>query len=81
MGSLALDLAWTAAGRYDAFFYECGLELWDFGAGEVICAESGLDVARVPSAPPYSPAILVAPPGWRRFALTALGINGLEVKV
>ena len=32
LGSAALDLAWTAAGRYDAF-YERGLNAWDLAAG------------------------------------------------
>ena len=32
MGSAALDLAWTAAGRYDAF-YERGVQAWDIAAG------------------------------------------------
>ena len=29
IGSAALDLAWTAAGRYDAY-YERGIKLWDY---------------------------------------------------
>ena len=36
MGSAALDLAWTAAGRFDAF-YERGVQIWDIAAG-VCCA-------------------------------------------
>ena len=31
-GSAALDLAWTAAGRYDAY-YERGIQRWDVAAG------------------------------------------------
>jgi myo-inositol-1(or 4)-monophosphatase len=42
-GSAALDLAWTAAGRYDAF-YERGLNAWDLAAGELLCRRGGLAV-------------------------------------
>ena len=38
MGSLALDLAWTAAGRLDAFAYSCDRKPWDVWAGEVMAA-------------------------------------------
>jgi myo-inositol-1(or 4)-monophosphatase len=48
-GSAALDLAWTAAGRLDAY-YERGLNLWDAAAGELICARAGLVVERLPPA-------------------------------
>jgi myo-inositol-1(or 4)-monophosphatase len=62
LGSAALDLAWTAAGRYDAYF-ERGVQLWDIAAGRLICARAGLAVAQLPEAPPHAPAgILVAPP-------------------
>jgi myo-inositol-1(or 4)-monophosphatase len=39
-GSAALDLAWTAAGRYDGFF-ETGLKPWDIAAGTLIITEAG----------------------------------------
>ncbi|ESR23678.1 inositol monophosphatase family protein [Lutibaculum baratangense] len=39
-GSAALDLAWVAAGRFDAFF-ERGLSYWDFAAGMLIVTEAG----------------------------------------
>jgi len=39
-GSAALDLAWTAAGRFDAF-WERGLRAWDIAAGIVILREAG----------------------------------------
>ena len=45
-GSAALDLAWAAAGRLDAY-YERGLNLWDIAAGELICARAGLTVQRL----------------------------------
>ncbi len=39
-GSAALDLAYVAAGRYDAF-WEHGLHLWDIAAGALIVQEAG----------------------------------------
>ncbi len=39
-GSAALDLCWTAGGRWDAY-YEWGLNPWDLAAGALICAEAG----------------------------------------
>ena len=39
-GSAALDLAWVAAGRYDAY-WETGLSLWDIAAGIIIIREAG----------------------------------------
>jgi myo-inositol-1(or 4)-monophosphatase len=53
-GSAALDLTWTAMGRYDAYF-ERGVKLWDTAAGVLVCECAGL-VAR-----PIDDGILVAP--------------------
>ena len=39
-GAAALDLAYTAAGRYDAY-WERGLNAWDVGAGIIIVREAG----------------------------------------
>lgn len=39
-GSAALDLAYTAAGRNDAFF-ECMLSPWDIAAGALLITEAG----------------------------------------
>ena len=39
-GSAALDLAWVAAGRYDAF-WERALSPWDMAAGILIVREAG----------------------------------------
>ncbi len=39
-GSAALDLAYVACGRYDAFF-ELGLSQWDFAAGALMVQEAG----------------------------------------
>jgi len=59
LGSAALDLAWTAAGRYDAYF-ERGVNHWDRAAGELICARAGLEITPLPAAPPSGPGVLVA---------------------
>jgi myo-inositol-1(or 4)-monophosphatase len=61
MGSAALDLAWTAAGRYDAF-YERGVQAWDIAAGVVLGECAGLCV-RTLEADGVAPAgVIVAPP-------------------
>ena len=39
-GSAALDLAWTAAGRFDAY-WERDLGAWDIAAGCVLVREAG----------------------------------------
>ncbi len=39
-GSAALDMAWVAAGRHDAF-WERGLKAWDFAAGLILVREAG----------------------------------------
>ncbi|MEW5422424.1 inositol monophosphatase family protein [Amorphus sp. 3PC139-8] len=39
-GAAALDLAWVAAGRYDAF-WEHGLKPWDMAAGMLMVREAG----------------------------------------
>ena len=40
LGSAAIDLAYTAAGRFDAF-YERTLNIWDVAAGALIVEEAG----------------------------------------
>ena len=39
-GSAALDLAWTAAGRFDAYF-ERTVKPWDIAAGALVCERAG----------------------------------------
>jgi myo-inositol-1(or 4)-monophosphatase len=39
-GSAAIDLAWTACGRYDGF-WEVGLSRWDVAAGTLLVREAG----------------------------------------
>jgi myo-inositol-1(or 4)-monophosphatase len=60
LGSAALDLAWTAAGRYDAY-YERGLNHWDLAAGLLICERAGLAHRPLDPAPPAGDGVLVAP--------------------
>lgn len=47
MGSAALDLAWLAAGRYDAYF-ERTVQWWDVAAGTLLCRRAGLEVRDLP---------------------------------
>lgn len=47
LGSAALDLCWTAGGRYDAY-YEWGLNPWDLSAGTLICRQAGGRVEILP---------------------------------
>jgi myo-inositol-1(or 4)-monophosphatase len=61
-GAAALDLAWTAAGRLDAF-YERGLNHWDRAAGALLCARAGLVVRELAPSPSAPDGLLVAPPG------------------
>ncbi len=46
-GSAALDLCWTAAGRYDAYF-ERSVKEWDVAAGALVCESAGLSIAELP---------------------------------
>lgn len=55
-GAAALDLCWTGAGRFDAYF-EWGLNPWDFAAGALVCSEAGGRVEALPGR-----LILAAPP-------------------
>jgi myo-inositol-1(or 4)-monophosphatase len=54
-GSAALDLAWAAAGRVDAF-YERGVKIWDVAAGLALCERAGLETRDIGG------GVLVAPP-------------------
>jgi myo-inositol-1(or 4)-monophosphatase len=60
-GSAALDLAWTAAGRYDAYF-ERTVKPWDIAAGTLLCEAVGLQVVGLPEHEDLPWGILVAPP-------------------
>jgi myo-inositol-1(or 4)-monophosphatase len=61
LGSAALDLAWTAAGRFDGY-YETGVGPWDIAAGIILVTEAGgivTDFAGEP-ATPASPGVVAA---------------------
>jgi myo-inositol-1(or 4)-monophosphatase len=60
-GSAALDLAWTAAGRYDAYF-ERTVKPWDIAAGTLLCEAAGLRVVELPEHEDLPWGILVAAP-------------------
>jgi myo-inositol-1(or 4)-monophosphatase len=65
-GAAALDLAFVAAGRYDAFF-EMGLAPWDVAAGMLLVREAGGMVSDM-SGGPYplgGPTILATNAGLR----------------
>jgi myo-inositol-1(or 4)-monophosphatase len=58
-GSAALDLAWTAAGRYDGY-WELGLNKWDIAAGLVLLREAGGIVTAPDGGDPYAEGHVVA---------------------
>jgi myo-inositol-1(or 4)-monophosphatase len=60
VGACALDLAWTAAGRLDAF-YERAVQEWDVAAGELLCARAGLVVERLEATGGAPAGIMAAP--------------------
>ncbi|RAI58570.1 inositol monophosphatase family protein [Roseicella frigidaeris] len=58
-GAAALDLAWTAAGRYDGF-WELGLKKWDIAAGLILLREAGGFVTDPEGGDPYAEGMVVA---------------------
>ena len=60
-GAAALDLAWAAAGRLDAF-YERGVKPWDIAAGTLLCEAAGLAVCPLEATGSLPSGIVVAPP-------------------
>jgi myo-inositol-1(or 4)-monophosphatase len=61
-GSAALDLAWLAAGRLDAY-YERGVKRWDVAAGVLLCTRAGLVVRQLEPADGMPAGVLAAPEG------------------
>jgi myo-inositol-1(or 4)-monophosphatase len=49
-GSSVLDICWTAAGRFDAFF-EYQLGPWDYAAASLIAEEAGATISAVDGSP------------------------------
>jgi len=62
-GSAALDLAWTALGRCDAY-WERGVKAWDVAAGALLCARAGLALHELPAADGLPAGLLAAPPAF-----------------
>jgi myo-inositol-1(or 4)-monophosphatase len=60
-GSAALDLAWTAVGRYDAYF-ERSVKPWDIAAGVLICRCAGLHSAELRATEDLPWGVMVTPP-------------------
>jgi fructose-1,6-bisphosphatase/inositol monophosphatase family enzyme len=58
-GAAAIDLAWVAAGRVDAY-YERGPQRWDWAAGRLLVDEAGGTTLDLPGEPH---GVLAAAPG------------------
>ena len=71
-GSAALDLAWTAAGRFDAYF-ERTVKPWDIAAGALVCERAGLRVLDLPEHEDLPYGILAAPPALAEPLLELVG--------
>jgi myo-inositol-1(or 4)-monophosphatase len=52
MGSAALDMAYIASGRIDAYI-EQGIKIWDIAAGQLILEEAGGKVVLIPRNEPH----------------------------
>jgi myo-inositol-1(or 4)-monophosphatase len=61
VGAAALDLCWSACGRYDGF-YERGLKQWDVAAGGLIAARAGLAIRDLVANGDDPAGVVVAPP-------------------
>jgi myo-inositol-1(or 4)-monophosphatase len=59
-GSAALDLCWTAAGRFDGYF-ERTVKPWDIAAGALVCERAGLSVLELEEHEDLPYGILAAP--------------------
>ena len=74
LGSAALELAWTAAGRIDVCFHEQRIHPWDVDAGLFICQRAGLRVHRLaPLDDDLAPRYLAAPAGLAAEVLDLIG--------
>jgi myo-inositol-1(or 4)-monophosphatase len=71
-GSAALDLAWTALGRCDAY-WERGVKAWDVAAGALLCARAGLELRELPAADGMPAGLLAAPPALAAELLALVG--------
>ena len=71
-GSAALDLAWTACGRYDAYF-ERTTKPWDIAAGTLVCERVGLTVTELPERDGLPLGVLACVPALARGLLELVG--------
>jgi myo-inositol-1(or 4)-monophosphatase len=71
-GSAQLDLAWTAAARWDGYF-ESVDKPWDWKAGALIVAEAGGRVTQLRQARPGHPHIVASAPLIHDALVTLLG--------
>lgn len=71
-GSAAIDLAWTALGRCDAY-WERGVKAWDVAAGALLCARAGLELHELPPAGGMPAGLLAAPPALAAELLALVG--------
>src|SRR6185312_9886810 len=71
-GSAALDLAWTALGRCDAY-WERGVKTWDVAAGALLCARAGLELHELAPADGMPAGLLAAPPAFAGELLALVG--------
>jgi myo-inositol-1(or 4)-monophosphatase len=79
LGTAALELAWTAAGRIDVCYHEQRIHPWDVDAGLFICQRAGLRVHRLaPLAPDLAPRYLAAPAGLAAEVLALVGPSAKE---
>lgn len=62
MGAAALDLAWCAGGRLDAYA-EAGGNEWDWAAGRLLVAEAGGRLSAAPGVRPGSTTLIASGPG------------------
>lgn len=60
-GAAALDLAWLACGRYDAY-WERGVKPWDVAAGSLIATRAGLEVDDLAAGEDGPEGIIAGPP-------------------
>jgi myo-inositol-1(or 4)-monophosphatase len=59
-GAAAMDLCWSACGRFDAY-YERGLQAWDLAAGGLIASRAGLVVRELAATEEDPSGVVVAP--------------------
>jgi myo-inositol-1(or 4)-monophosphatase len=60
-GSAAIDLAWCACGRYDAYF-ERGVKAWDHAGGGLVAQRAGLSVRMLEAGADGPEGVVAAPP-------------------